>query len=357
MSQGDLEDNIKKLLGFLRKDPNHSFISEEIAQEIGISVESTKQAVDDLILNKFVDVMVNGDDGTPCVKINQFGNKKLNDLTGSSIPSPSQNTGSTFIVGGDLTFGNMNTIKSEIKNNSDNVTNSNNPTKSKIPKLQLIVTIVIGTVAIFGVYWAVIHTQDTNLDDELTKTPTDVNVVEKKNSLEHQRIINYYDKGRPFSISWTKCGLITDYNPNEKITGYRFIMVPKIIDVEGKDTLIQFNSNFLFSAKAMIKNSIYLRDLTVENPPLHLINFEGDSPITINMTKTFDEATKLNAISVSLTLEKTSIAPYSDITGENISSYSRDSTEIPVNNFVRISYDDGFKWVESGSTNETICEN
>ena len=311
------------------------------------------EGVDERFLNQFVDVPTKGDDGTPCVKINYSGNNKLNRLTDKSEPLPSKNSGDTYIAGGDMFID-----KSHKEVNSKKTINFFNIT-SKKREISIIVLIGI-IIAGIGVAWDI--TSDINIespinpDDESSiNTPIDNTKIDKKNSLEHQRIINYYDKGRPFSITWIRCGWSIEYDTNEKITEYKLSMVPKIIDAEGKESLIQFNSNFLFSAKALVTNPTEMKDITVENLPLQLINFDGDSPITVNLIKTFNEARELNADSVSLILEKTSIAPYSDITGENISTYSRNSTEILVENFVYLPYFD--KWAEGSTPKEAICEN
>ena len=158
MPQDDLENNIKKSLEFLRKDPNHTFMSEEIAQEIGISIESAKQAIDDLILNQFVDVPTKGDYGTPCVKINYSGNNKLNRLTDKSEPLPSKNSGDTYIAGGDMFID-----KSHKEVNSKKTINFFNIT-SKKREISIIVLIGI-IIAGIGVAWDI--TSDINIESPI----------------------------------------------------------------------------------------------------------------------------------------------------------------------------------------------
>ena len=170
----------------------------------------------------------------------------------------------------------------------------------------------------------------------------------------NQEIIRHYDEHKPYKLVWESCGLSYHEDKFGNFLGWEFDTKPRLLDKDGNEALIDFNTIFTFSTQYTDGGKIEYGD-TVQMP-VHYVPTRNVEPIKINMTSFFEEGLKFQPSVVILILEKSGFVPYSKVSDINLKEYELDRNEKVFAEFIYLP--DGLdKWVLDAYNTDSICKN
>lgn len=154
--------------------------------------------------------------------------------------------------------------------------------------------------------------------------------VEKTSSHEdpysYDKVLSDFEKNQPFSLSWTDCKW--DEQPNQSFNHKNtvFLMKPVILDKDGKQATIPFNTKYHFEISLLGDNGYEykLDSITIDS---HIVEPSNREYVKLNMSDIFKSAELRDPLFLKLILTEASFAPYSTKTSKNVIDYTNNYAE------------------------------
>lgn len=156
--------------------------------------------------------------------------------------------------------------------------------------------------------------------------PHDDKSLSSEDLFSQESVLSNFDQNQPFSLSWTDCKWDEQPNQNFNHKNTVFLMKPVILDKDGKQAIIPFNTKYHFETSLLGGNGYEykLDSITIDS---HIVEPSNREYVKLNMSDIFKSAELRDPSFLKLILTEASFAPYSTKTSKNVIDYTNNYAE------------------------------